>query len=120
MLTGQADEESILRTVGVVHQFISKPSNPETLREIIDRACALQDLMENEQLQSVVSGIGQLPSLPSVYAKLQEKMKDPECSLGDVAAHHRTGPGHEHQSVTIGQFVFFLGSLKTSTVRHGR
>ncbi|MBM9614556.1 HDOD domain-containing protein [Desulfobulbus rhabdoformis] len=86
MLTGQADEESILRTVGVVHQFISKPSTPETLREIIDRACALQDLMENEQLKSVVSGIGQLPSLPEVYSKLQNKMKDPECSLADVAA----------------------------------
>lgn len=85
MLTGQADEESILRTVGVVHQFISKPSNPETLREILDRACALQELMANEQLKSLVSSIGQLPSLPSVYAKLQQKLKDPECSLADIA-----------------------------------
>ncbi|MGD9949062.1 MAG: HDOD domain-containing protein [Desulfobulbus sp.] len=85
MLTGQADEDSILRTVGVVHQFISKPSNPEILREIIDRACALQDLMANDQLKSLVSGIGRLPSLPSVYAKLQQKMRDPECSLADIA-----------------------------------
>lgn len=85
MLTGQADEESILRTVGVVHQFIAKPSTPETLREILDRACALQDLMANEQLKAVVSSIGKLPSLPSVYAQLQRKLKEPECSLADIA-----------------------------------
>lgn len=64
MLTGQADEESILRTVGVVHQFITKPSDPETLGKVLERACALQDLMKNEQLKSLVSSLGKLPSVP--------------------------------------------------------
>lgn len=32
MLTGQANEESILRTVGVVHQFLAKPCEPEHLK----------------------------------------------------------------------------------------
>lgn len=86
MLTGQADEGSILRTVGVVHQFITKPSDPETLSRILERACALQDLMKNEQLKSLVSSLGKLPSLPTVYAKLQRKLKEPECSLNDIAA----------------------------------
>ena len=86
MLTGQADEASILRTVGVVHQFIAKPSDPETLREVLARACALQGLMNNEQLQALVSSIGKLPSLPAVYAELQRTMKEPECSLSDIAA----------------------------------
>ena len=85
MLTGQADEESILRTVGVAHQFIAKPSDPETLRAVLERACALQDLMQNEQLKSLVSSIGKLPSLPEVYEKLQRKLKEPECSLIDIA-----------------------------------
>ncbi len=84
MLTGQANEESILRTVGTVHQFIAKPSDPETLREVLERACALQDLMANEQLKTLVSSIGKLPSLPSVYAKIQRKLKEPECSLADI------------------------------------
>ena len=86
MLTGQADEDSILRTVGVVHQFITKPSDPETLRKVLERACVLQDLMKNEQLKSLVSSLGKLPSLPTVYAQLQRKLKEPECSLSDIAA----------------------------------
>jgi HD-like signal output (HDOD) protein len=85
MLTGQADEESILRTVGVVHQFIAKPSSSEMLREILDRGCVLQDLMADEQLKGLVSSIDKLPSLPAVFAKLQQKLKDPECSLADIA-----------------------------------
>ncbi|MGD9948099.1 MAG: HDOD domain-containing protein [Desulfobulbus sp.] len=85
MLTGQADEESILRTVGVVHQFIAKPSDSETLKGVLGRACALQDLMQDEQLKKLVAGIGNLPSLPTVYAQLQQKLRDPECSLADIA-----------------------------------
>ncbi len=86
MLTGQADEESILRTVGVVHQFIAKPSDPETLREVLGRACALQNLMKNEQLKTLISSIGQLPSLPAVYAQLQRKLREPDCALADIAS----------------------------------
>lgn len=85
MLTGQADEESILRTVGVVHQFIAKPSDQETLKGVLGRACALQDLMQNEQLKTLVAGIGKLPSLPAMYAKLQQKLRDPDCALADIA-----------------------------------
>lgn len=35
MLTGQADEDAILRTVGVVHQFLAKPADPENLKEVL-------------------------------------------------------------------------------------
>jgi len=86
MLTGHADEEAILRTVGVVHQFLAKPADPEALKAVLLRACALQGLMKNEQLKSLVTSLGKLPSLPSVYMELQRKLVDPECSIGDVAA----------------------------------
>lgn len=86
MLTGHADEEAILRTVGVVHQFLAKPADPEALKAVLLRACALQDLMKNGQLKSLVASLGKLPSLPSVYAELQRKIMDPDCSIGDIAA----------------------------------
>jgi HD-like signal output (HDOD) protein len=85
MLTGQADDKSVLRTVGVVHQFLAKPSSPATLKEILERSCALQDLMANENLKGMISGLGKLPSLPTVFAKLQNKLKDPDCALHDIA-----------------------------------
>jgi len=86
MLTGHADDRSILQTIPVVHQFLAKPSDPETLKEILTRACALQELISSEQLKTLVAGLGSLPSLPEVYAELQEKTKDPECGIGDISA----------------------------------
>jgi len=86
MLTGQADEESILRTVGVAHQLLAKPSSPEILKEVLGRSCALGELLQNEPLKALISSLGSLPSLPATYAALQRKLKDPECVLNDVAA----------------------------------
>jgi len=86
MLTGHADEEAILRTVGVVHQFLAKPADPDNLKAVLLRACALQDLMKNDSLKSLVTSIGKLPSLPSVFAELQRKLMNPDCAIGDVAA----------------------------------
>ncbi len=85
MLTGQADDESVFRTIGVVHQFLAKPSDPNILKEVLTRACALQELMVNTNLKSLVSSLGSLPSLPVVYNQLREALKDPECAISDIA-----------------------------------
>ena len=84
MLTGQADEESTLRTIGVVHQFLAKPCDPEKLKNILLRASALHRLMIDGKLKDIVSSIDTLPSLPSVYVKLQKKIREPEASLDDI------------------------------------
>lgn len=85
MLTGQANDEAILRTVGVAHQFLAKPATPDALKAVLLRGCALQKLLKNKQLKSLVSSIDKLPSLPAVYAELQKKLIDPDCSISDVA-----------------------------------
>jgi len=74
MLTGQADEASILRTVGVVHQFLAKPCDPEKLKTILVQTSALQDLLSDGRMKDLISQIGTLPSLPTVYAKLQKRL----------------------------------------------
>lgn len=84
MLTGQADEESILRTIGVAHQFLAKPCDSEKLKTILYRASALHRLMVNGKLKNVISSIDMLPSLPSVYLELQNKMRQPETTLDDI------------------------------------
>ncbi len=84
MLTGHADNEAILRTVGVVHQFLSKPIDPDLLRQVLERALALQDHMENERLRALISGIDSLPCLPQTFARLQTLLQSPDCSMAEV------------------------------------
>lgn len=86
MLTGQADEQSTLRAVGVVHQFLAKPCESKHLKDVLLRASALHELISQDSLKKIVSQLGTLPSLPEVYVKLRKAMTTPEISLAEVAA----------------------------------
>lgn len=85
MLTGQADEKSVLSTVGVVHQFLAKPCNPEHLKGILQRASGLHELISHPSVRKIVSGIDTLPSVPEVYAKLRKAVASPEVTVAQVA-----------------------------------
>ncbi len=85
MLTGQADEKSILRTVGVVHQFLAKPCDPAHLKGILQRASGLHELISHPAVRKIVSGIDTLPSVPEVYAKLRKAVANPEVSVAQIA-----------------------------------
>ena len=86
MLTGQADQNAILRTVGVVHQFLEKPSDPDMLKSILIRSSALYGLLADDKIKEVVSRIESLPSLPDIYLRLQQAMVSPDVSVAEVAA----------------------------------
>lgn len=85
MLTGQADQESILRTVGVVHQFLEKPSNPDILKSVLLRSSALYGVLADDRMKEIVSRIESLPSLPDIYMQLQRAMASSDVSVAEVA-----------------------------------
>lgn len=84
ILSGHAEQSSILQTVGVAHQFLAKPTSAEVLKDVLNRACCLQDMMGDESLREFASKVGSLPSLPTVYGELQEILKNPETSVEEV------------------------------------
>ncbi|MDK9707334.1 MAG: response regulator [Desulforhopalus sp.] len=84
MLTGQADELSILRTVGVVHQFLAKPCDPEKLKMILLQTSSLQDMLSDGRLKDLISQLGALPSLPSTYARLQKALATPDVAISEL------------------------------------
>lgn len=86
MLTGYADDEAVLRTVGVAHQFMAKPCDSEGLKLVLQTVSVLHDLFSDERLKSIISSIDSLPSLPENYARLQRVIRDPDSSLSAVGA----------------------------------
>ncbi len=85
VLTGQAGEDMVLRTVNVAHQFLTKPCEPDRLKMVIYRACLLHNILTSQQLRKVVSQITTLPSLPTIYRKIQGLLANPDSSVDDVA-----------------------------------
>jgi len=85
VLSGHAELASILRIVPVAHQFLSKPCEADTIRNVITRACNLKELIEDRRLQEMVGTVDTLPVLPRVYHQLESAMTDPDVSLDEVA-----------------------------------
>ncbi len=82
--SGHSDKEIILRSVKSAHQFLMKPSSAETMRHTIERACSFQDLLKNETLKKIVTGIKDLPSYPILYGLIIKEMQSKEPSLRKV------------------------------------
>ncbi len=86
MLTGQADEQSIMRTIGVVHQFLAKPCDPELLKSILIQTAALQNILSDGGLKDLISQIGTLPSLPATYDKLRKIINSVDVNIDMLGA----------------------------------
>ncbi len=67
ILSGQSDRETILRSIGPTHQYLSKPCDIEEVKHKLERAFALRDLLDNPRLKEIVSRMETVPSLPSLY-----------------------------------------------------
>ncbi|MES9944365.1 MAG: response regulator [Candidatus Thiodiazotropha sp.] len=84
VLSGQSDQESVMKTVGPAHQYLSKPCEIDALKTTLARAFSLRDLLGESRLKSLVSGMRMLPSLPALYNELMIIIQDPNASVADV------------------------------------
>lgn len=85
ILSGYSDQGLILSSIGPTHQFVAKPCDAESLKNIISRACALRDLFADAPLKKLVSGIESLPSLPSLYIDILEELNKPDASIKKIS-----------------------------------
>ena len=85
ILSGQAETESVMKALGVSHQYLAKPCDAEILQGTIARAFALRDLAGNSAIKTLVARINKLPTLPATYQKLVECLKNPNADMDDVA-----------------------------------
>ncbi len=85
VLSGHADAKLIMKSVGVAHQFISKPCDPETLKAIINGAIGIRALLKDSRLESIIAEMNTLPSVPSLYVEMADELKSPEPSVTKVS-----------------------------------
>ena len=85
VLSGQMDTETAMKTVFTAHQFLAKPCDPDKLRSVLRRACALNDLVAGEDLRALAGDVSVLPTTPRIFLAISEAMANPSCSLDDLA-----------------------------------
>ena len=85
VLSGIADLELTLRAATVAHQYLCKPCDAATLHNTLERACTMRQILEDPALRKLISGIEQLPSLPSIYLDLTGILGSGEACAQDIA-----------------------------------
>ena len=86
VLSGYADLASVAQASSVAHQYLLKPCEASVLRNVIERALRLQDLLSNEVLRKAVGQLGTLPSAPRVYHALSAALGQRDVEISKVAA----------------------------------
>lgn len=84
VLSGEADESSVLKAVGPMHQYLSKPCDPALLKATLHQAFTMRNTLNSPELRKAVSKLPRLPSIPEAYARLTELIRDENCLLTDV------------------------------------
>lgn len=85
ILSGQADQETIMRSVDPTHQYLAKPCDTDELKKRLLGAFAVRGLLKNQELQAVVSRLEAIPSLPSLYIEVTQELEASEPSLTRIA-----------------------------------
>ena len=86
VLSGHADLEATMRSVCVSHQYLAKPCQADELCSVIERACDLEELLQDSSIQGLLGNIGELPVLPKTYNALLVALSDPEVDIQKVAS----------------------------------
>lgn len=107
ILSGHSDQEAIMKLVLPAHQYLSKPCEPETLKLTIEREFQLSDLLADDAVKRVISGIDTLPSIPSVYARVMEELRSPDASIGRIAETICTDVGMTAKVLQLVNSAFF-------------
>lgn len=86
ILSGHADKDMILETVGPTHRFFTKPCDPDTLVHAISRALATVAAMNKTRVGPLVSGTVALPTVPELYSQLKDLLSRPDTTMEQAAA----------------------------------
>ncbi|MBN1765116.1 MAG: HDOD domain-containing protein [Sedimentisphaerales bacterium] len=84
-LSGQTSKESILRSVGPIHQYIAKPCNAQNLKDTIHRIWGMRNILTNDTLKEMITQLETLPCMSSLYTELTKELNSQHTSIDNIA-----------------------------------
>ena len=86
ILSGHADDELIIKSIGVSHQFLSKPCDAEVIISKFRKTLELRKKLNVKEFgEDILKSLEELKTLPQIYASVKEKMDDDDTTIKDIA-----------------------------------
>ncbi|NVK20344.1 MAG: HDOD domain-containing protein [Methylocystaceae bacterium] len=86
ILSGYAEQESVLKTIGPAHQFLGKPCDPDLLIETVEKTLSLRQFLTSRGLTQLICSLETIPSLPTHYSQMIEALENPNTSGNELSA----------------------------------
>lgn len=118
ILSGFAEEEAVLRTVGPAHQYLAKPCEDLVLIETIENALDLRSLLTRPELRSLVASIDTLSSPPDTYLRLVKALEDPRISQDQITRIVSSDIALTAEVLKLTNSAYFAIAQKISSVSH--
>ncbi len=107
VLSGHAEREMMLKSVGVAHQYLHKPCDADTIRRAVMRSIRLRGRFQEPALLAAVSDLGQLPTMPSLYAEITSILREADATLHEVGSLIARDPGITTKLLQLVNSSFF-------------
>lgn len=118
ILSGYADSESVLRTVGPAHVYLAKPCDPHALQDAIVRPLSLRKRLNSPEMQVLLAGLTNLPSLPDVFLRLNAELQSPGASSASVAEIISTDLAMTAEILRLTNSAYFSTAMKVTSTAH--
>lgn len=117
VLSGYAQDETLLRAIPVSHRFLAKPLQPAELKLVLFRTIALHKILESPQLRELVGGAKDLPTRPVVYFELRSALADASKSMRDIARTIERDAGITGRLLRTVNNAFFAPATRITSVQ---
>ncbi len=107
VLSGQAEESSVLQAAKVAHQYMAKPCDIDGLKNRIRKACAIRDLLGKPEVKTALSATIQIPSIPQYYDAFMQQIENEQPEMSTLEQLVISDPGLAAKVLQISNSAFF-------------
>jgi HD-like signal output (HDOD) protein/CheY-like chemotaxis protein len=117
VLSGFAEREAVLKTIGPSHRYLAKPTSDDVLISSIDNALALRAHIHDPKVTETVAGLTHLPTLPRIYADILAELSAEHGSAESLATKIEQDVGITAQLMKLTNSAYFSLPQKCRTAR---
>lgn len=107
ILSGEIDPRLVLHCVGCAHQFLAKPFDLDGLRTTIRRLENSASSINSEGMRRLITSLDDIPSIPTLYTEIVEKLQQPETTLEDIGRLIARDPAMTAKMLKLTNSAFF-------------
>jgi HD-like signal output (HDOD) protein len=96
-----------LTLITSAHQYLAKPFDASRLRDLITRSFAAQERVINKGLQTIVTSLRSIPSLPQVHQTLLHELEDDRTASAAIARMVSDDPGLSLKALQLANSPLF-------------